>query len=111
MDFKPYLWKLADKSWQLLRWLDVKLPHTSKQIFPVKFTGVVHYAGKRERVRLGIRHDLLWDTYYSVSKHDPKYWYTLVGQGQKPPSKEFFVLQIADVKIEWRMGAKGLDRE
>jgi hypothetical protein len=105
------LWRLADKGWQLLRWLDFKLPHVPNQIFPVKFVGVVYVANKRERVRIALRHDLEWDKYYERSKHKPAYWYSLRGMGNKPADKNFFILQIADVIIEWRLGAKGLDRE
>lgn len=100
-------WKLADLGWKFVRWLDLKLP-PSPTIFPLKFTGIVAWSNKRERVRIAIRHDLLWDKYYERSKYKKDYWYTLKGKGK--PSREFFILQVADLIIEWRLGAKGLDR-
>ena len=102
-------WKFLDLGWKLVRWIDRKLP-PSPTLFPLKFTGIVNWKNRRERVRLAIRHDLLWDTYYEKSKYKRGYWYSLRGMGKLSPSKEFFILQVADLIIEWRLGAKGLER-
>lgn len=103
-------WKLIDLAWRGLAWVDAKIPPTPT-LLPFKFTGIINAAGKRERVRLALRNDLNWNTYYHQSKHQKSYWYTLRGLGKTPPSRRGFILQLANMIIEFRLGSKGLDRE
>ena len=67
-------------------------------VFPVKWTGIVFYSGKRLRVKVAIRHDTDWDTHFLRSFRNKGYWYHSAG------NKYIGTLQLMDVIAEWRIG-------
>ena len=93
-------WKVLDLLWKLVHGLSDRIK--SPSILPLKFVGIVNFRDKRERVRLVIRHDLDWDRHYERSKRNKRYWYDYHG------NKEMGKLQVMDLVVEWRFGAKGL---
>ena len=72
----------------------------SVTILPLKWAGIVSYAGKREKLRLAIRHDTDWDNHIARSWNQKAFWYHRTG------TKTLGTLQIADLQIEWRLGRK-----
>jgi len=78
-----------------------KYGFNSPTILPIKFVGLVSFRGKRERVRIAIRHDTDWDNHISRSWNNKKYWYRKTG------NKRLGTVQMADMIIEWRLGKSG----
>ena len=99
--FNIWGWKILELVWRGIRAIDIRLPEVPT-ILPLKFVGVVNYAGHREKVRVALKHDLDWDRHYEKSHKYGAYWLSLIGR------REYGRLQVMDIIIEWRFGAKGL---
>src|SRR3990167_8808624 len=99
--FRTLGWRLLELAWKGIRAIDTRLPDMPT-ILPLKAVGIVNYAGKKEKVRVALKHDLDWDRHYEKSHKFGAYWLSLIGK------REYGRLQVMDIIIEWRFGAKGL---
>jgi len=92
---------MLEFAWKGIRAIDMRLPAVPT-ILPLKFVGVVNYLGNREKVRFAVKHDLDWDRHYDKSHKLGSYWLSLMSK------QRYGRLQVMDIIIEWRFGAKGL---